>query len=111
MDTLFKFLFLLSLAGMVFVYPMYFIDLSAFGKIMARDHPDQVSTAAPDLSESFEILQRVKDGHIGELQLSPEALRAHSSTKRLLNIGICLFMTFLFIVLTNAVITKDLGRA
>jgi len=96
---------------MALTYPMYFLELSAFGKIMVRDHSDLVGQQPLNLSDSYKFLQHVKAGRIGDTQLSSEALLAHTRAKRLLYIGISLFMVFLFIGLTDAVLNKHVGRA
>ena len=111
MSTLANIVFLSALAAMVIIYPMYFIELHAFGKIMVRDHPDLVGQQNPDLSSSYKLLQRVKAGQIGALQLSPDALLSHASAKRLLYLGSSLFMVVLFMGLTDAVLSKHVGRA
>lgn len=49
MNTVISAIFLVVLLAMVFVYPMYFIALSSFGKIMARDHADLVGGQRPGL--------------------------------------------------------------
>ncbi|RYE02117.1 MAG: hypothetical protein EOP50_00845 [Sphingobacteriales bacterium] len=111
MSTLANILFLAALASMVIVYPMYFIELHAFWKIMARDHPELVGQPDPNLGDAYKLLQRVKSGRIGTLQLSPQAAISHSSAKRLLYIGASLFMVVLFMGVTDAVLAKNVGRA
>ncbi len=111
MSTLASIIFLSAIAAMVIAYPMYFIELHAFGRIMARDHPDLVGQQSPDLGGSYKLLQRVKSGQIGALDLSPEALLSHASAKRLLYLGSSLFMVVLFMGLTDAVLSKHVGRA
>ena len=111
MSTLTNIIFLSAVAAMVIVYPMYFIELHAFGKIMARDHPDLVGQQSPDLGGSYKLLQSVKSGQIGASPLSPDALLSHASAKRLLYLGLSLFMVVLFMGLTDAVLSKHIGRA
>ena len=111
MSTLTNIIFLSAVAAMVIVYPMYFIELHAFGKIMARDHPDLVGQQSPDLGGSYKLLQSVKSGQIGASLLSPDALLSHASAKRLLYLGLSLFMVVLFMGLTDAVLSKHIGRA
>ncbi|MCR6663801.1 MAG: hypothetical protein NVV60_11935 [Luteimonas sp.] len=107
MSTLISSIFLLSLVAMVLVYPMYFISLSAFGKIMVRDHSDLVGQKCLSLRDSYKFLQLVKTGRLGDRQISPDAARAHSSAKRLLYIGMSLFMVVLLIVLADSVVSKS----
>jgi len=111
MNTLISSIFLLALAAMAITYPMYFLELSTFGKIMVRDHSDLVGQHSLNLGDSYKFLQGVKAGRIGDTQLSPEALLAHIRAKRLLYIGMSLFMVVLFIGLTQAVLSKHAGRA
>jgi hypothetical protein len=111
MSTLISLVFLLALAAMALVYPMYFLELSAFGKIMARDHSALVGPKRLSFGDSYKVLQRIRAGQLGSTQLSPDAQLAHSRTKRLLYIGASLFMLFLFIGLTGAVLSNHAGRA
>ena len=111
MSTLISLIFLLALAAMVFVYPMYFISLSDFGRIMVRDHSDLVGQKRLSLSDSYKFLQSVKTGRFGDRQISADAVLAHTSAKRLLYVGLSLFMTVLFIGLIGAVISKSSGQA
>jgi hypothetical protein len=111
MSTLVSLIFLLSVAAMALVYPMYFFDLSAFGKIMVRDHSALVGQQRLSLADSYKVLQSIKAGRLGDTPLSPEALLVHSRAKRLLYIGAALFMVVLFIGLTDAVLSKHAGRA
>ena len=111
MSTLIGLIFLLAIAAVALVYLMYFIDLSTFGKIMVRDHPDLVGQRRLSLRDSYKFLQVVKAGRLGNSELSADALRAHSRATRLLYIGMALFMVVLFIGLTEAVLSKHAGRA
>ncbi|WP_394696143.1 hypothetical protein [Pseudoxanthomonas japonensis] len=106
MNTVISAIFLVVLLAMVLVYPMYFIALSSFGKIMARDHADLVGRQRPSLNESYGLLGKVKAGHIGDAPLSPDAARAHTSARRLLYVGMSLFMAVLFIGLADAMVSK-----
>jgi hypothetical protein len=111
MSTLTSLIFLFALAAMAIVYPMYFVDLFAFGKIMVRDHSGLVGQQRLSLGDSYKLLQSIRAGRLGDTPLSSEALLAHSRAKRLLYIGASLFMVFLFIGLTDAVLSKHVGRA
>ena len=111
MSTLTSFIFLTALAAMIVVYPLYFIELSTFGKVMAREHPDLVDGRRPDLAGAYRLLRRVKAGKLGHAPLSPDAALAHARVTRCLYIGMSLFMVVLFIGLTDAVISKHVGRA
>lgn len=111
MSTLISLIFLLALAAMVLVYPMYFISLSAFGKIMVRDHSDLVGQQRLSLRDSYKFLQSVKAGRLGDRQISSDAAIAHTSAMRLLYAGMSLFMVVLLIGLTDAVISKSAGQA
>jgi len=111
MSTLTSIIFLLALAAMALVYPMYFLELSAFGKVMARDHSDLIGRQRLSLGDSYKLLQSVKAGQLGDSKLSSDALLAHSRAKRLLYVGMSLFMVVLFIGLTDAVLSKHVGRA
>ena len=111
MSTLISSVFLLALAAMALVYPMYFLALAAFGKIMVRAHPELVGQQPLSLGSSYKLLEGVKSGQIGDTQLSGEALIAHTQAKRLLYIGMALFMIVLFVGLTDAVLSKHAGRA
>lgn len=111
MSTLLSSAFLLAFIAMALTYPMYFLELSAFGKIMTRDHPDLVGQQPLSLSDSYRLLQRVQSGRFGGIQLSAEALLAHKRTKRLLYIAMSLFMVVLFIGLAEAVLSKPTGLA
>jgi hypothetical protein len=90
---------------------MYFISLSSFGKIMVRDHSDLVGQHRLSLRDSYKFLQSVKTGRLGDRQISSDAALAHKRAKRLLYIGVSLFMVVLFIGLTDAVISKSAGQA
>lgn len=107
MPIFFDAVFLISLAAMVAVYPMYFMQLSAFGKIMLRDHPDLLNGRGKNSAEIYAILNKVKDGQLDGVALSPEALLAYSSAKRLLYLGTALFLVVLFIGLTDALLGKQ----
>ncbi len=111
MSTLISVVFLLALAAMVLVYPMYFISLSRFGKIMVRDHSDLVGQQRLSLSDSYKFLNSVKTGHLGDRKISADAALAHTSAKKLLYVGMSLFMVVLFIGLASAVISKSAGQA
>lgn len=111
MSTLTTAIFLTALAAIIVVYPLYFIELSTFGKVLARDHPDLVGGRRPDLAGAYRLLRRVKNGKLGDASLSPDAALAHSRATRCLYIGMTLFMVALFIGLTDAVISKHVGRA
>lgn len=102
----FNILFLVSLASMVVVYPMYFFELSGFGKVMRRDHPELLGAGDNNLADVYGILNKVKGGQLGGTTLSPEAALAHSRAKRLLYLGATLFLVVLFIGLTDAVLSK-----
>jgi len=106
MPIFFKILFLFSLASMVVVYPMYFLELSAFGKIMRRDHPELLGGGSDSLADAYGILHRVQNCQLNGVTLSPEAALAHSRTKRLLYLGVIIFLAVLFIGLTDAVLSK-----
>jgi hypothetical protein len=107
MSIFFKILFLVSLASMVVVYPMYFLELSGFGKIMRRDHSDLLDGSGNNLAGAYRILHKVKSGQLDGVTLSPEAALAHSRTKRLLYLGATLFLVVLFVGLTDAVLSKQ----
>ncbi|TAA40128.1 hypothetical protein [Pseudoxanthomonas winnipegensis] len=106
MPIFFDAIFLISLAAMVVVYPMYFMQLSAFGKIMLRDHPDLLDGRGKDSTAIYALLNKVKDGQLDGVALSPEALLAYSSAKRLLYLGLILFLVVLLIGLTDASLSK-----
>ena len=107
MPIFFKILSLISLASMVVVYPMYFFELSGFGKIMRRDHSDLLGGGGNNLTDAYGILHKVKGGKLDGVTLSPEAVLAHSRAKRLLYLGATLFLVVLFIGLTDAVLSKQ----
>ena len=105
MSILISLVAMLALVGMALVYPMYFLDLSAFGKIMVRDHSDIVGHQRLSLGDAYKLLQQIRAGRLGEVSLSAEALAAHSRAKQLLYVGTLLFLVFLFIGLTDAVLS------
>jgi hypothetical protein len=105
MSIFFKILFLVSLASMVVVYPMYFLELSGFGKIMRRDHSELIGGSG-NLADAYGILYKVKSGQLDGVTLSSEAALAHSRTKRWFYLGATLFLVVLFIGLTDAVLSK-----
>ena len=107
MPIFFKILFLVSLASMVVVYPMYFLELSGFGKIMRRDHFDLLDGGGNNLAGAYEILHKVKSGQLDGVTLSPEAALAHSRARRLLYLGATLFLVVLFTGLTDAALSKQ----
>jgi hypothetical protein len=111
MNTLSSLIFMLALAAMALVYPMYFIELSAFGKVLVRDHPDLVKQQCLSFNDSYKLLQAVKAGQLGNAALSADVLLAHSRAKKLLYIGMLLFMVVLFIGLTDAVVSNSGGQA
>ncbi len=92
---------------MVVVYPMYFLELSGFGKIMRRDHSDLLDGGGNNLAGAYGILHKVRDGQLDGTTLSPEAAIAHSRTKKLLYLGATLLLVVLFIGLTDAVLSKQ----
>lgn len=106
MPIIFKILFLGSLISMVVVYPMYFLALSSFGKIMRRDHSDLLGQDSGSFPDAYRILQKVQDGRLAGVQLSPDALSAYSTARKLLYLGAALFLVVLFIGLADSVISK-----
>lgn len=106
MPAIFKFLFLISLASMAVVYPMYFLELSGFGKIMRRDHRELINGSSNNLADSYRILRKVKNCQLDGVMLSQEAALAHSRAKRLLYLGISLFLVVLSTGLTDAMVSK-----
>lgn len=101
MLTIFKAVFLLALASMFIVYPLYFFRLSAFGMIIRQEVPAGL-TGGFGLSAAFRALMRVKDGKLDGVALSSAALRSHSSVKKLLYLGASLFLIVLFIGLADS---------
>lgn len=106
MPVIFKSIFLVSLAAMAIAYPMYFIELSSFGKIMRRDHPNLLGRGGNNFADTYGILHKVKNGQLDGVTLSPDAALAHSRTKKLLYLGATLLLVVLFIGLTDAVLSK-----
>lgn len=106
MNTVVSGIFLMALLAMVFVYPMYFIALSSFGRVLVRDHADLVGRQRLSVHEAYGFLGKIKAGHIGDAPLSPDAARAHAGARRLLYVGMSLFMVVLFIGLADAMVSK-----
>ena len=111
MSTLANLIFLLALAAMFVVYPMYFIGLYGFWKTMIRDHSDLVGQQRINLVAAYSALQSIKNGRLANSQLTPDALAAHSRAKRLLYLAMALFIVVFFFVLTDALLGKNFGWA
>jgi hypothetical protein len=106
-------LFLISLFSMVIVYPMYFIELSNFRRILLRQHSDLlkvnetgITTSNFDLSGAYRVIKGIRNEKFAGVLLSAEALRSHKHTKNLLYLGTFLFMTTLLLGLAEAIISK-----
>lgn len=109
MLIIFNILFLVFLASMVVVYPLYFLELSHFRKIMRRDHSDLLEQDSEDLADAYRILQKVKHGRLDGVQLSNDALSAYVLARKLLYLGTALFLLVLLIGLTDSVLSKQVG--
>ena len=106
MSTFISLVFLLALAAMFIVAPMYFFDLSLFGKVMVRDHADLVGRHRLSLTDAYGYLKKVEKGHLGDMPLSSDAVLAHSRAKKLLYVAMGLFMVVLFTGLADAMRSK-----
>jgi len=113
MNAFFGLVFLAAFLSMVIVYPMYFLELSNFKKIILRDHADLIRSSLIvgkssdiDMGDAYKILQRVKDNHLDGVVLSPDAATSSKYAKRLLYLGMSLFMLVLFLGLAESLISK-----
>ena len=81
---------------------MYFVSLNNFGRILESEHPHIL----PQMRESnvlpqtrfallYNVLSQVKDGAFRDVRLSQATIDACSSAKRLLYIGMSLFLVVL----------------
>ena len=92
--------FLTCAAGILIVYPMYFIELANFKRLLLRDHAGLVScrlraSSRIDSAATYKILKSVKSRSLDGEPLSPEAAASYSYARRLLYTGSALFMVFL----------------
>ena len=113
MNSFFGLVLLAALLSMIIVYPMYFLELSNFKKIILRDHSDLIKSSLTvgrsadiDMGDAYKILQRVKDNHLDGVVLSPDAVTSSKYAKRLLYLGMSLFMLVLFLGLAESLISK-----
>ena len=81
---------------------MYFVSLNNFGRILESEHPQIIpqlreSNVLPRtrLALSYKVLSQVKDGAFHDVRLSQAVVDACSSAKRLLYIGMSLFLVVL----------------
>jgi len=108
-NTFISVIFLSALAAMVVVAPMYFFDLSLFGKVMVRDHGDLVGRHRLSLSDAYGYLRKIRGGQLGEVPLSPDAKLAHARATKFLYVAMSLFMMVLLIGLADAMLSKHGG--
>ena len=92
--------FLTCAVGILIVYPMYFIELANFKRLLLRDHAGLVTRrlhrpSPIDSVETYKILQSVKSNSLDGEPLSPEAAASYFYARRLLYTGSALFMVFL----------------
>ena len=92
--------FLICAAGILVVYPMYFIELANFKRLLLRDHAGLVSqrlraSSWIDSAATYKILQSVESTSLDGEPLSPEAAASYFYARRLLYTGSALFMVFL----------------
>ncbi len=114
MSFIFNILFLISLFSMAIVYPMYFIELWNFRRILEIQHPGLLKAnetkGAPssfNLSGAYRVLKSVGNGKVAGVSLSVEALRSYKHASKLLHLGVLLFMATLLLGLAEAVISKQ----
>lgn len=111
MSTFTSTVFMFALAAMVIVYPMYFIDLAAFGKVLVRDHADLVGRQRLGLADAYGYLKKVRAGRLGDAPLSSAAVLAHARARKLLYLGMSLFMVTLFAGLADAMLAKHVAAS
>lgn len=97
MPTVLKAVFLLAFASMFIVYPLYFVELSAFGKLIRSEHP------ALEVKGNYLSLMRVSNGELDGVKLSAAALKAGALAKRWLYVGMSLFSVVLLVGLADSI--------
>ena len=101
MPIIFKAAFLLSLGSILVAYPLYFLELRLFGKLVRAEHPALAQDDA-GLSTTYKALMRVKAGELDGVVLSAAARNSCSWAKRWLYLGASLFLVVLFIGLADS---------
>lgn len=104
-----KYLFLLGLPAMLVSYPMYFIELSAFKRILKIENPEAWDQAKrrftlSELEVAYRVLSASKDGFFQGNPLSPAVMKARRIAVRWLYLSMCLFMVVLFTGLAASLI-------
>ena len=100
MPVFFKAIFLLALASMFVVYPLYFLELAAFGKLIREELPARAGGSG--LAAAYKALKLVKHGELEGVALSEAARSSHTRAKRLLYVGASAFLLVLFIGLADS---------
>ena len=106
MSTFISAIFLLCLAGIFIVYPMYFYFLYEFKKLLNRNHPEvwsHLGSKKSDLQTTYRALHLSKSGNIDHIQLAAEVLVVRKWAVRSLYVGMSLFLVVLAIGLFESV--------
>ena len=101
MPFFFNAIFLLAFASMFVVYPLYFMELAAFGKMIRKEHAAYADKEG-GLATAYQALNLVKDGELEGVALSKAALSSHTRAKRFLYVGASAFLLVLFIGLADS---------
>lgn len=102
-----KYLFLLGLPAMFVSYPMYFMELNAFKRVLKIENPEAWDQAKRRFTLSeLEVAYRVlsADGFFQGNALSPAVMKAGRIAVRWLYISMGLFMVVLFMGLATSLI-------
>lgn len=109
MKALMGSIFLLSLAAMFVVYPMYFFMLNEFKKKLAEQHPQlwdslRRAKAYSELQCAYAALGKIKEGEFEGVAISASVMKLRNSAVMLLYSGMVLFMVVLGIGLVDSVL-------
>lgn len=104
-----KYLFLLGLPAMFVSYPMYFMELNAFKRVLKIENPEAWDHAKrrftlSELEVAYRVLSASKDGSFQGNALSPAVMKARRIAVRWLYISMGLFMVVLFMGLAASLI-------
>lgn len=102
MPIVFKAIFLLSFGSMAIVYLLYYIELSAFRRMILQHHPSLMQ-ADGGLSAAYKVMRSIKDGELDGFKLVPEANLTSLRAKKLLYAGMVLFLIVLGIGLVDSI--------
>lgn len=111
MKTIIGALFIAAIAGMLVVYPMYFMALNEFKKKLIELNMDALKMlpghrSKIDLRVAYQAIEASREGHIGGIRLCDEVMSSRRKAVKFLYIGMALFMIVLAIGLTDSIFSK-----